>query len=65
MVLSNIEVGAEIAAERLVFDPAIHFETDRISSSSVDLLLHGDLLILPLGPIPGVTVVPIGMKGLW
>ena len=58
MVLSDIEVRAEIAAERLVFDPAIHFEPDRIGSSSVDLSLHGDLLVLPTGPIPGVTIVP-------
>ncbi len=58
MVLSDIEIKAEIEAKRLVFHPAVDIDSGRIASSSVDLLLHGDLLILPLGPIPGVTVVP-------
>ena len=46
MVLSNLEILAEIDAERLVFDPKIS-DRRRIGSSSVDLLLHEDLLILP------------------
>ena len=46
MALSNVEIWAEIDAERLVFDPPINDE-DPIGSSSVDLLLHEDLLVLP------------------
>ncbi|MDE2801983.1 MAG: dCTP deaminase [Chloroflexota bacterium] len=46
MVLSNVEVLAEIRARRLVFDPPIDDE-DRFDSSSVDLLLDERLLVLP------------------
>ena len=46
MVLSNVEIWAEIRAERLVFNPVIDDE-DRFDSSSVDLLLDDRLLILP------------------
>lgn len=46
MVLSNVEIWAEIRAERLVFDPPV-VEEDRFGSSSVDLLLHERLLVLP------------------
>ena len=46
MVLSNVEIWAELDAKRLSFDPPV-VEEDRFGSSSVDLLLHEDLLILP------------------
>ena len=50
MALSDVEIRAEIRAERLVFDPPINADTDgavrRIGSSSVDLLLHERLIIL-------------------
>ena len=58
MALSNIEVMAEIRAERLVFDPPVPEESRRIGSSSVDLLLHEDLIILPQGPQQGVKIDP-------
>lgn len=60
MVLSNVEIIAEIQAERLVFDPPIslaHSE-NRIASSSVDLLLHETLMVLPADVIPGLIVDP-------
>ena len=46
MVLSNVEIWAEIRAKRLVFDPPIDDE-DRFDSSSVDILLDDRLLVLP------------------
>ena len=60
MVLSNIEIRAEIEAKRLVFDPPIPADDDdeRIDSSAVDLLLHPDLILLPLERVRGVTIVP-------
>ena len=59
MVLSNLEIIAEIFAERLVFDPPIPTEGpgNRISSSSVDLLLHETLIVLPES-IAGVSIDP-------
>lgn len=58
MVLSDIEIKAEIDAERLVFDPPIPRDSDRIDSSAVDLLLHPDLILLPSQRVPGITIVP-------
>lgn len=60
MPLSNVEIMAEIRAERLVFDPPISTEDseNRIGSSSVDLLLHEELLVLPSGSVAGVTIDP-------
>ena len=46
MVLSNVEILAEIRARRLVFDPPID-DDERFDSSSVDLLLDERLLVLP------------------
>ena len=57
MVLSDIEIQAEINAKRLIFDPPIT-DLNRIGSSSVDLLLHEELVILPEGPVSGITIVP-------
>ena len=60
MALSNVEIRAEIAAERLVFDPPISDDPDdsRIGSSSVDLLLHERLIVLARDSSPGVIVDP-------
>ena len=58
MVLSDIEIRAEIEARRLVFDPPITDPEARIDSSAVDLLLHQDLILLPEARVPGVTIVP-------
>ena len=58
MVLSDIEIRAEIEAERLIFDPPIADPEERIDSSAVDLLLHRDLILLPSQRVPGVTIVP-------
>lgn len=58
MVLSNIEIQAEIDAKRLLFDPPIETGSGRIASSSVDLLLHEELIILPDKPNPAIVIVP-------
>ena len=57
MALSDIEIRAEINAKRLIFEPPIEDER-RIGSSSVDLLLHEELLILPKKRVPGVLIDP-------
>jgi dCTP deaminase len=64
MVLSDVEVKAEIAAKRLVFDPPIPDDpsSGRFGSSSIDLLLHEELIILPKDPIVGVKALP-GAEG--
>ena len=58
MVLSDIEVKAEISAKRIVFDPEIPRDSDRFGSSSVDLLLHEELIILPKEPVEEVVARP-------
>ena len=58
MVLSDIEIHAEIFAKRLVFDPPIFDDLERIDSSAVDLLLHEDLILLPESPETGYSVTP-------
>ena len=58
MVLSDIEIQAEIDAKRLVFDPPIGKGSGRIDSSAIDLLLHEDLLILPKERVAGVIIDP-------
>ena len=62
MVLSNMEIRAEINAKRLVFDPPIpddpaQNQTGRIGSSSVDLLLHDELIVLP-EQVSGIIIDP-------
>ena len=59
MVLSNLEIMAEIFANRVIFDPPIPTDgtANRISSSSVDLLLHETLIVLPES-IAGVSIDP-------
>ncbi len=57
MALSDIEIRAEIAAERLVFEPPITAD-DRIGSSSEDLLLHKEIIALNPSDLSGVSVNP-------
>lgn len=56
MVLSDLEIQAEIGANRLVFDPPIN-ERERISSSSVDLSLHEEIIVLPAN-VQGIIIDP-------
>ena len=58
MVLSDVEIHAEISAKRLVFDPSISDDLERIDSSAIDLLLHEDLILLPKSPVSGYIVTP-------
>ena len=58
MVLSDIEISAEIRAKRLRFDPPIDELSGRIDSSALDLQLHEELIILPEEPVPGVIIAP-------
>ena len=62
MVLSDIDIRAEIAARRLTFDPPIDDPDERIDSSAVDLLLHEELILLPDQQVQGVTIVPRGCR---
>jgi dCTP deaminase len=57
MALSDIEIRAEIRAQRLIFTPRVD-DDDRIDSSSVDLLLDEGLIVLAPGSSPGVIVDP-------
>ena len=57
MALSDIEIRAKINAKRLIFEPPID-DQKRIGSSSVDLLLHEELLILPENRVPGISIDP-------
>ncbi len=54
MPLSDTEIWAELTTGRLVIDPPPTAE--RVGSSSIDLLLHSDILVLR--PSPGVIVDP-------
>ena len=56
MVLSDVEITAEIAAKRLVFSPSVPKE--RIDPSSIDLLLHEELIVLPSAPVQGFVLDP-------
>ncbi len=58
MVLSDIDILAEIGAGRLIFDPAIKNPSDRVDSSAVDLLLHQELILLPEEKVGGFDIVP-------
>ena len=58
MVLSDIEIKAEMRAKRLAFDPSIPEDSNRIGSSSIDLLLHDDLIVLPQSQQEGVKIDP-------
>lgn len=57
MVLSDIEIWAEVQAGRLVIDPAPN--ESRVNSSSVDLLLDTEIIALPLNSeVQGISVNP-------
>ena len=59
MILSDVEFWAEVRAEWLKIDPTPSLE--RVAGSSVDLLLHNELLALPCqndGSIAGTTIDP-------
>jgi hypothetical protein len=60
MVLSNAQVMHEITAGNLVFDPPIPEGSERFGSSSTDLLLHEELIILPQSPVREVRALPAG-----
>ncbi len=60
MVLSDTEILAELAAGRLTIDP---YSEDRLGPSSVDLLLHPSLRVLPPpGDVEGVSIDPVEAK---
>ena len=58
MALSDVEIRAEIAAERLAFDPPVAITDLRIGSSSVDLRLHEQLIVVERDSGAGVVVDP-------
>ena len=55
MILSDKEILEEIVAGNLVFEPSV---TGRISSSTVDLLLHPDLITFPATDLNAPPVNP-------
>jgi dCTP deaminase len=55
MVLSDREIRAEIRDGAVSFNPSVE---NRIDSSSVDLLLHPDLLILPEPQTDTAPIIP-------
>ena len=58
MIFSDLEIRAAIEQGRLVFTPEIPRDSDRIGSSSVDLLLDSELLVYPQSPAAGIKVNP-------
>ena len=58
MALSDIEMRAELRAERLVIDPPIPIDSDRIGSSSIDLLLYQELTVVDGNGAAGIVVDP-------
>lgn len=58
MALSDIEMQAEIREKRLVIDPPIPVESDRIGSSSIDLLLYKELTVVGDNGAAGIVVDP-------
>ena len=56
MPLSNVEIWAELGAGRLIIDPPTY---DRVDSSSIDLILHEEIIVLPdVAQAQGVTIDP-------
>lgn len=55
MPLSNIEIWAEMGAGRLRITPPP--DPDRVVGSSIDLLLHEELIVLP-GRVEGLSINP-------
>ncbi len=58
MIFSDLEIRAAIEQGRLQFQPEIPRDSDRIGSSSVDLLLDSELLVYPQAPTAGIKVNP-------
>lgn len=58
MALSDIEMQAELREERLVIDPPIPLNSDRIGSSSIDLLLYRELTVAGDNGSAGIVVDP-------
>lgn len=57
MPLSDVEIWAEIGAGRLVIDPTP--DADRVVGSSIDLLLHDDIVGLPdESEVRGISIDP-------
>ncbi|MBI4201292.1 MAG: dCTP deaminase [Chloroflexi bacterium] len=57
MTLSDVEIWAELGSGRLIIDPLP--EADRVTGSSIDLLLYKELLVLPTqSEVKGVTIDP-------
>jgi len=57
MPLSDVEIWAELGLGRLVITPPP--TPDRVDSSSIDLLLHEELTILPeQSTVSGITIDP-------
>ena len=59
MIFSDLEIRAAIEQGRLIFTPDIPLDSDRIDSSSVDLLLDSELLVYPPAPAAGIKVNPM------
>lgn len=62
MVLSDVEIRCELELGGLVIEP-LHM--DRLTPSSIDLLLHDQLLVLPeptSESVQGITVAPDSVK---
>ena len=59
MIFSDLEIRVAIEQGRLNFEPEIPRESDRIGSSSVDLLLDSELLVYPPTPAVGIKVNPM------
>lgn len=57
MVLSDVEIWAELSAGRLFVDPPP--DADRVVGSSIDLLLHDEIVALPeIEEVRGISVDP-------
>lgn len=59
MIFPDLEIRAAIEQGRLKFEPEIPKDSDRIGSSSVDLLLDSELLVYPQSPAAGIKVNPM------
>ena len=58
MALADIVVRAELRSERLSIDPPIPLDSDRLGSSSIDLLLYQELTIVGGNGAAGIVVDP-------
>lgn len=58
MALADIELRAELRAGRVVINPPIPLDSDRLGSSSIDLLLHKELTVVGDNGTAGIVVDP-------